>query len=122
MYHRDSQVVVFGDKFRISDYHLDAVPVSRIVDITQLTSEHIPLVEALYKYGLESLAKFDIPLMRGKNLEEWVIAGYMITSFHLHFTGKLTTIFRFNVPVSVPYLHLVSSIISLKRIRIFFDY
>ncbi len=83
MYHRDSQVVVFGDKFRISDYHFDAVPASRIVDITQLTSDHIPLVEALYKFGLEALAKFDIPLMHGKNLEEWVIAGY-VTSFFPH--------------------------------------
>lgn len=76
VFFRDSEIVVFGDGFPISECHLLSIPTSPIPDITHLNSSHIPLLKNLYQQAIDVMAKMDLPLMQGKNLEDWVIAGY----------------------------------------------
>jgi len=87
--YRDELIVIFEDKFKISDIHLDAIPVDPIVDISHITALHIPLIERLYHKGIEVLNEMvkDIPLYSNKKIEDILITG-------------------FNLPVSVQHLHL----------------
>jgi len=91
---RDEKFVVFDDKFGVSDNHLDVIPTQVIADLTALTSEHIPMLDGLYSLGIQEMkrrlsVKYNkaIQLYEGKNLEDYIVAGY-------------------NFPVSVKHLHL----------------
>jgi len=85
--YRDSQILIFEDKWKVSEYHLDAIPIEVIKDIKALTTAHIPLIEKLYYQGLQILENYHVPLFKDKKIADFVISG-------------------FNDPVSVPHLHL----------------
>jgi len=92
--HRTDKFLVFDDKFGVSDNHLDVIPTAVISDIAALTKEHIPMLEDLYRLGLEEMkrrlnAKSNkaIQLYEKRDLEDYIVAGY-------------------NYPVSVKHLHL----------------
>jgi len=91
---RTDEFLVFDDKYGVSDNHLDVIPIAVIPDILSLRAEHIPVVEQLYQLGLQEferrLAQSSnkaITLFKGKNLNDYIVAGY-------------------NLPVSVKHLHL----------------
>eukprot|EP01116_Phalansterium_solitarium_P006249 TRINITY_DN18555_c0_g1_i1.p1 TRINITY_DN18555_c0_g1~~TRINITY_DN18555_c0_g1_i1.p1 ORF type:complete len:290 (+),score=34.48 TRINITY_DN18555_c0_g1_i1:14-883(+) len=93
-HYRDDDYIVFDDKFGTSDNHLDIIPTKLIEDISQLTTEHIPMLERMYELGMETLrnrcrdnANVPIQLYTEANLESYATAGY-------------------NYPVSVKQLHL----------------
>jgi len=84
---RTESVVVFHDKFPVSDAHLEIIPTKAITDITELTKADIPMLKGLYSAGLTELKNLDLSRFAGKNLDDFVVAG-------------------FNYPVSIPHLHL----------------
>jgi len=91
---RNDQFLVFDDKFGVSSNHLDVIPTQVIADLSALTAEHIPMLDQLYKLGLDEMERRrkvkynkEIQLYDGKNLEDFIVAGY-------------------NFPVSVKHLHL----------------
>jgi diadenosine tetraphosphate (Ap4A) HIT family hydrolase len=84
---RDNEVIVFDDKFGVSDNHLDVIPCTVYDDITVLTKEHIPVLELMYQRGIEEFTKRKIPWLQGQNIEDFVSSGY-------------------NYPVSVKHLHV----------------
>jgi diadenosine tetraphosphate (Ap4A) HIT family hydrolase len=97
---RNERVIVFDDKFGVSDGHIDVIPVRDIVDITALTKEHIPLLKELYKEGLDQLLQKNLELYYGHNLEDYLTAG-------------------FNYPTSVPHLHLHMAVPPFKHKKVF---
>jgi hypothetical protein len=55
-----------------------------IDDITTLTAEHIPMLENLYKLGMEEFlnrlqkkSNKAIEYFEGKDLEDYIVAGYV---------------------------------------------
>lgn len=87
---RDDSLCLFNDKFGVSVHndHIDIIPIDVYDDVTCLTQEHIPMLEALFKAGVEEFKKRDLSRFgENFNIEENVIAGY-------------------NYPVSVKHLHL----------------
>jgi len=85
---RDADVLVFDDKFGVSDHcHVDVIPVEELPDISVLTRAHVPLLELLYRRGRDVIAGLKLPWLRDDEIDEFVVAGY-------------------NYPVSVKHLHL----------------
>eukprot|EP01112_Ceratiomyxa_fruticulosa_P022832 TRINITY_DN8494_c0_g1_i1.p1 TRINITY_DN8494_c0_g1~~TRINITY_DN8494_c0_g1_i1.p1 ORF type:complete len:321 (-),score=48.97 TRINITY_DN8494_c0_g1_i1:134-1096(-) len=83
---RDSEIVIFKDKFPISKHHFDAVPTSVIPDITHLNSSHVQLLDKLFNQGVKIFEEMEIPLFRNKNIRDFVISGFSlpVSVFHLH--------------------------------------
>jgi hypothetical protein len=48
---------------------------AKLQDISHLTSKHIPLVERLYNKGIEMVKNANIPQLKGKNVEDYIISG-----------------------------------------------
>src|SRR5690606_30515333 len=71
-----------------------------IEDITKLTEKHIPLLEDLFRLGIEEFKRRNIKEFEGKNLEDLVVAGY-------------------NFPVSVKHLHLHLVLPPFKHRKVF---
>jgi hypothetical protein len=42
---RDEHIIVFNDKFGVSDVHIDVIPTWVVEDITHLTKDDIPMVK-----------------------------------------------------------------------------
>jgi len=87
VHHRDADILVFDDKFGVSDNHLDVIPTKVFDDITVLTADQIPLLELMYKRGKEEFAKRNIAWLKDQNMDDFISAGY-------------------NYPVSVKHLHI----------------
>eukprot|EP00698_Gefionella_okellyi_P008026 TRINITY_DN1971_c0_g1_i2.p1 TRINITY_DN1971_c0_g1~~TRINITY_DN1971_c0_g1_i2.p1 ORF type:complete len:171 (-),score=37.89 TRINITY_DN1971_c0_g1_i2:28-540(-) len=87
VYYRDDDYVVFDDKFGVSKNHLDIIPTAVYDDILSLNASHVPLLERMFELGLKEFERRQDPLFAGKDLREFVTAGY-------------------NFPVSVKHLHL----------------
>jgi diadenosine tetraphosphate (Ap4A) HIT family hydrolase len=85
--YRDDLILIFDDKFAVSKNHIDVIPINVICDITDLDSSHIPLIEHMYRKGVEHINSRKIPLFEGLNIEDVMTCG-------------------FNFPVSVKHLHL----------------
>lgn len=49
----------------VSDNHLDVIPTAVYEDITVLTREHIPLLEAMYARGRACILQRNIPWING---------------------------------------------------------
>eukprot|EP01114_Cavostelium_apophysatum_P022094 TRINITY_DN7883_c0_g1_i1.p1 TRINITY_DN7883_c0_g1~~TRINITY_DN7883_c0_g1_i1.p1 ORF type:complete len:276 (-),score=51.20 TRINITY_DN7883_c0_g1_i1:23-850(-) len=95
---RDKDVIVFEDKFSISDYHLDSIPVEVIRDLTLLRREHIPLIEKMYSTGVTSLKKLNHPALKVEDFEKIIIAGfnYPVSVYHLHLHLILPPLYHTN--------------------------
>ncbi|ELR24964.1 UBA/TSN domain containing protein [Acanthamoeba castellanii str. Neff] len=85
--YRDEHIIVFNDKFGVSDVHIDVIPTWVVEDITHLTKDDIPMVKRLYEMGLNEIKQRNLARFQGKNVEDYIVAG-------------------FNMPVSVKHLHL----------------
>ncbi|KAF0976839.1 hypothetical protein FDP41_004134 [Naegleria fowleri] len=100
---RDDSLCLFNDKFGVSVHndHIDIIPIDVYDDVTCLTQEHIPMLEALFKAGVEEFKKRDLSRFgENFNIEENVIAGY-------------------NYPVSVKHLHLHMVLPPFKHHKVF---
>ena len=100
--YRDNSICLFNDKFGVSipNDHIDVIPIDVYDDVTVLTAEHIPMLEGLFRAGIEEFKKRDLSRFgENFNIEENVIAGY-------------------NFPVSVKHLHLH---MVLPPCRLFID-
>jgi len=98
--YRDDDVIVFDDKFGVSDDHLDIIPIREVPDITVLRKEDIPMLKQLYEHGLKELKKRNPSRFEGLNMESYVVAGY-------------------NHPVSVKHLHLHMVLPPFKHEKVF---
>eukprot|EP01080_Neovahlkampfia_damariscottae_P005201 gene5201-8807_t len=98
--YRDDHFLVFNDKFGVSENHLDVIPTKVIEDITFLTKEDIPLLKKLYELGLKEFESRNIEKYKGKDLKEFITAGY-------------------NYPVSVKHLHLHIVLPPFKHKKVF---
>jgi len=52
VHYRDTEYLVFDDKFGVSDNHFDIIPTAVMDDITVLTREHIPMLERMFELGV----------------------------------------------------------------------
>jgi len=91
---RDSEYLVFDDKFGVSDNHLDIIPIRELESILSLTREDIPMLERMYTLGVNEFARrlrlkynASIQLYEDVDFRDYVVAGY-------------------NLPVSIKHLHL----------------
>lgn len=84
---RNEQLLVFDDKFPVTDHHLDVIPTAVYDDITKLNATHIPLLEAMYAAGKQQLLSRNIAWLKGQDIDAFISAGY-------------------NFPVSVKHLHI----------------
>jgi len=87
VHYRDDEILVFDDKFGVSDNHLDVIPTAVYDDMTVLTAEHIPMLELMYKRGRDEFLKRKVPWLEGQNIDDFISSGY-------------------NYPVSVKHLHI----------------
>jgi diadenosine tetraphosphate (Ap4A) HIT family hydrolase len=100
VHYKDDKIFVFDDKYGVSEDHLDIIPTEVIEDITSLSAEHIPMLNDLYTYGLNELKRRNLKRFEGKNLEDYVVAGY-------------------NYPVSVKHLHLHMVLPPFRHEKVF---
>lgn len=84
---RDEKVCVFDDKYPVAVNHTDVIPIEVIVDISDLRTEHIELLEHMYQKGVEEFKKRNLEQYKKYNIEDLIASG-------------------FNYPVSVKHLHL----------------
>jgi hypothetical protein len=73
--YRDNDILIFEDKFKIADYHFDAIPIQEIKNIKELTFQHILLIQKMYQKGIYILQQNNISLFKNKNIEDYIIAG-----------------------------------------------
>jgi diadenosine tetraphosphate (Ap4A) HIT family hydrolase len=99
--YRDSNYIIFDDKFPVSDNHIDIIPCDVYTDISVLNKQHIPLLQRLYELGKEELLKRNIinGLINANNIDSYISAGY-------------------NYPVSVKHLHLHMMVPPYKHEKI----
>lgn len=85
-FYQDDKICIFDDKYPAAQYHLLAVPIEPIIDITCLNRDHLPLLKYLYEKSIETIKS----MLISDNIiykNEDIKAG-------------------FNIPVSVDHLHL----------------
>eukprot|EP01119_Soliformovum_irregulare_P023443 TRINITY_DN8177_c0_g1_i5.p1 TRINITY_DN8177_c0_g1~~TRINITY_DN8177_c0_g1_i5.p1 ORF type:complete len:276 (-),score=51.39 TRINITY_DN8177_c0_g1_i5:1-828(-) len=117
--HRDEEMLIFEDKFKISKYHLDAIPIRVIEDITHLTSTDVPLLERMYKRGMDCLREMtrDDPLWKTRDVEDHAIVGFNlpVSVYHLHCHMVLPPLLHydaFKFPRFYPYSKVISQLKS----------
>jgi len=87
VHYRDEKVLVFDDKFGVSDNHIDVIPIAVYEDVTVLTAAHVPLLEEMYATGKKQLESRNLPWLKGQDIDAFISSGY-------------------NFPVSVKHLHV----------------
>lgn len=103
--YQDEDIVLFNDKFGVSVHgeHIDIIPRVVINDVTELTRDHLPMIQQLYAVGLNHLKtrgfcqRYNV---HPDELEHWITAGY-------------------NYPVSVKHLHLHMVLPPFKHEKVF---
>jgi len=107
VHYRDDEIVVFDDKFPVSDNHLDVIPCEVYEDIKCLNKEHIPMLQKLYQRGKDEFLRRRIPWIEAAKeedpafeIDQLITAGY-------------------NFPVSVKHLHLHMVMPPFKHEKIF---
>ena len=94
---RDDHFLVFNDKFGVSENHLDIIPTKVIEDITFLTKEDIPLLKTLFDLGIKEFESRNIEKYKGKDLKEFVTAGYKFVYKNNLLTYYLVFLYLLNI-------------------------
>ena len=91
--YRDEEIAIMNDRFPASLHHIYVVPISKIDDISHLTTKDLALIQSMFNKGVAELKRRNIP-------------GFQNEPDHngLNFDDHL--ILGFNYPPSVFYLHL----------------
>lgn len=149
---RTPEICVFDDKFPVSENHIDVIPTCLaadspqfgadgkapneplkfdeiIVDITSLTSQHLPLLERLYKAGKDEFMR----RIREGQVPWWhssvflssreCVRAHRYCLLHQKNTDSddfdEIVIAGFNFPVSIPHLHLHMALPPFRHEKVF---
>eukprot|EP00823_Brevimastigomonas_motovehiculus_P003038 TRINITY_DN1825_c0_g1_i3.p1 TRINITY_DN1825_c0_g1~~TRINITY_DN1825_c0_g1_i3.p1 ORF type:complete len:260 (+),score=57.95 TRINITY_DN1825_c0_g1_i3:194-973(+) len=127
VHYRDSELIVFDDKYPVSDNHIDVIPTAVYLDISVLTDQHIPLLEKLYEFGKKQFLSRNIPWLKDQNIDDFISCGYNypVSVKHLHI-HMIIPPFKHNKVLQYPRWHTHKKVLSdLKqygRVRLYADY
>jgi diadenosine tetraphosphate (Ap4A) HIT family hydrolase len=109
VHHRDAHLIVFDDKYPVSDNHLDIIPTEVYADCTTLGREHIHMLEQLYAAGRREMASREIP---------WLAAATAASDAPETVLDSFLTC-GYNYPVSVLHLHLHMVLPPFRHEKVF---
>jgi len=97
--YRNDELLVFDDKFGVSEHHLDVIPIKVYDNITVLDGSHADMLDRLVAAGKAELTRRNIPWLKGLSMDDFLSVGY-------------------NYPVSVKHLHVHVILAPFKHNKI----
>jgi len=128
--YRDKNILIFDDKFGVSDNHICVIPIQVYTDITELNGSHVELLKTLYEAGKKELMSRNIGFLNGlssNEIDELLSCGYNypVSVRHLHIHMVLPP-FKHNKVLQYPRWHSHAKVINdLKlygTVRIYKDH